>query len=358
MTAPLPLWLFHTILSHMNPCEDLTINPNPHTLTTKAPATLMLMGEHAVLRGAAALVMAVNYSLCVTLSHPSSFGCDPTPDIQIHSKLCVFKGSLVQLSQEPRLKFVYSALQYFKEDLQKNLLYPLSLTIESNFESTWGLGSSAAVLVATLGGLWHWIKGAPATPVILFDNALALLHQTQGRGSGADLAGTIWGGILHYQVNPRVIEPLAIPDALHTTPLTAIYCGYKTPTPVVIRKVQAEFDKDPLRYARIYADIHHAATQGIQALKAHHLPAFYQAIAHNQALMVELGVSDSMLDLILQRLNTHAPSIPGKISGSGLGDCVIAFGTVDPTLFSDLPQIVCLPMTFNTQGVQYEYLHP
>merc|ERR1711865_1201575 len=74
-----------------------------------------------------------------------------------------------------------------------------------------GLGSSAAVTVATLG-LLHELTNQEATAPLLKSKvrlhtaALKLTRQLQGRGSGADLAASLHGGLLGYQLPPEAID--------------------------------------------------------------------------------------------------------------------------------------------------------
>jgi mevalonate kinase len=65
-----------------------------------------------------------------------------------------------------------------------------------------------------------------------------------------------------------------------------------------------------------------------------------------QKLMVELGVSDSTLRRMIDTLKT-SPNIQGaKISGSGLGDCILTLGEVTQHYIGEHIKI-----TMATEGV-------
>jgi mevalonate kinase len=46
--------------------------------------------------------------------------------------------------------------------------------------------------------------------------------------------------------------------------------------------------------------------------------------------MVELNVSDAILDALVSRARAEIDVTAAKISGSGLGDCILAMGRVPP----------------------------
>ena len=46
--------------------------------------------------------------------------------------------------------------------------------------------------------------------------------------------------------------------------------------------------------------------------------------------MVDMGVSNRALDDIVFRMRKCPEVLGAKISGSGLGDCALALGTIDP----------------------------
>ncbi|MCP4922759.1 MAG: GHMP kinase, partial [bacterium] len=115
-------------------------------IKTSAPGSLMVMGEHAVLHGYPALVTAINKRLNIqlTLRHDRK--------IFIHSALGTYQGNLDALDLEgnPSFRFVLKTLDHFRLQLTNGL----DILIESEIDSTKGLGSSAALVVALVSGLY------------------------------------------------------------------------------------------------------------------------------------------------------------------------------------------------------------
>jgi len=163
------------------------------TVTTSAPGSLMLLGEHAVLHGHRALVCAINRRITVHLS-PLLDG-----SVRIVSSLGDYQCPLSDLLDHPSFRFV---LQAIRQHLGK-ITSGFELRIESGFSAEIGFGSSAAVTVATHAALMHWRVGEPPKPETLFDQSLKTIHAVQGSGSGSDLAASVFGGIVGYSTEPE-----------------------------------------------------------------------------------------------------------------------------------------------------------
>jgi len=284
-------------------------------ITTSAPGSLMLLGEHAVLHGKRALVCAINRRITVRL-FPTQ-----THSVEIISERGNYQSPLADLAEHASLKFV---LQTIRQHL-KNLPSGFQLKIESEFSADIGFGSSAAVTVATHAALMHWTTNQAPKDKELFSQSLKTVHAVQGRGSGADLASSIFGGCVGYSTRPE-FQPLEI-----STPLTAVYCGYKTPTPEVIRRVEQLRAKDPEKYDRIYSRIDASIGDAISCLRNNDFSTFGKLLNRNQQWMDEMGVNTPELQEIIEVLQAD-PTISGaKISGSGMGDCVVGIGHADLT---------------------------
>jgi mevalonate kinase len=273
----------------------------------------MLLGEHAVLHGKRALVGAINRRITVELFQTLE------KNVRITSSLGKYEAPLDKLTDHPSLRFVIQAIRQHTDQLPGGF----ELVIESEFSADIGFGSSAAVTVATHAALLFWILGEAPAQERLFNEALKTVHAVQGRGSGADLAASVFGGIVGYTVDPDFM-PVEV-----SIPLTAVYCGYKTPTADVILRVEHLRAEDPEKYERIYEEMDASARAAISNLRNHDFPAFGKILNRNQELMHEMGVNTPELQEIVGALQ-RAPEIVGaKISGSGLGDCAIGIGVAN-----------------------------
>jgi len=287
------------------------VNPDSApTITTSAPGSLMLLGEHAVLHGKRALVCAINRRITVRLSRSSE------SSVRIVSNLGNYRSPLGDLVDHPSFRFVLQGIKQHRDRIPSGF----ELRIDSEFSADIGFGSSAAVTVATHAALMQWTNNKAPEHKELFSQSLETVCAVQGRGSGADLAASVFGGVVDYSTAPEFHR---LPVSL---PLTAVYCGYKIPTLEVIRKVEQLRTADPDEHERIYSEMDLSVEEAVAALKGNDLPLFGLVLDRNQQLMDKLGVNTPELQEIVTALQ-YAPNISGaKISGSGMGDCAIGIG--------------------------------
>ncbi len=282
----------------------------PLRVVASAPGSLMLLGEHAVLHGHRALVCAINRRITVRL-----FPMEER-EVRIDSSLGSYESPLGDLVDDAKLRFVIQAVRQHADRLPSGL----ELRIDSEFSADIGFGSSAAVTVAVNAAIFSWLLGEPPEPEQLFALSLKTVRAVQGRGSGADLAASVFGGVVGYTTKPT-FQPVPV-----SMPLTAVYCGYKTPTPKVIQKVEQLRAADPIKYERIFEAMDQGVLSALDCLRNHGLSQFGTILNRNQQLMDEMGVNTPELQEIVEALQASPDVFGAKISGSGLGDCAVGIG--------------------------------
>ncbi len=287
------------------------------SFSAKIPGSAMLLGEHAVLHGYPAVVCAANHFITVTLTPRSD------ESILLHSALGVHKTLLSELSVQKPFEFVLTAILLYQHKLKTGF----DLNIESNFSHEVGLGSSAAVSVATIKVLRDYLK-LPSTDLIIFHDSVSVIRKVQGRGSGADVAASVFGGVIAYRSHPLHIEKLNAIDL----PLSLFYSGSKMKTAEVLSYVNEKFKAEPTKLNEIYVGIGECANRGIEAIKQHDWIALGQAMNAQQVWMTALGVNNEALQQSIDLLSQEKKILGAKISGSGLGDCVIALGDLENSL--------------------------
>jgi len=281
-------------------------------LKASAPGSLMLLGEYAVLHGKQALVCAVDKRITVTLL--------PRADnkIEIQSHHGHYSTDLSQIKIEKPFHFVLGALKQYHAKLKQGC----EINIESEFSDRVGLGSSAAVTVATLAALTMWLD-IQLVPFNILRQGRAVVRQIQGIGSGADIAASVYGGMVGYTAQPLFAEKFAI---VH--PLTALYAGFKTPTVEAIKQVQTHFATYPHLYRHICNSIGQCAVEGIALLRKQEWVQLGEIMNMQQGMMESLGVSSPLLRDMVDELRKQSGILGAKVSGSGLGDCVIGLGAI------------------------------
>lgn len=304
----------------------------------------MLFGEHAVLRGKTAVVAAINARLEITLT-PNNinkiiiFSNFSNSINQTHLAL-----DLDNLDQELKINKNHKQLIYVLESIQHvhhkhkiTLGFSLDLTI-GNLRDSVGFGSSAAVTVGVLSVVHKFAtkiqyksnsNNLDLTKDSLLNQSIKIIHRVQeGIGSGADLAASIYGGIISYK--NFVVENIV----KKSLSLTTIYCGYKIKTIEVVKTINLTINQSPQYqslFNHIFNSLDFCSKLAIQAIEKEDFPLIGKLMDVAHGCMSGLGIVDSNLDRLATDLRSMKGIYGSKVSGAGLGDCVIGLGTmVDP----------------------------
>lgn len=310
-------------------------------LKASAPGSLMLLGEYAVLDGKHALVCAINKRISVILK--------PRTDtrIELHSTILGlptqhYATDLTTLDISKPFDYVLGVFKHYQSRLRRGC----DLEITSEFSDKVGLGSSAAVLVATLLAVVHWLD-IKASPLDLVRQGRQIVKQVQGIGSGADIAASVYGGLVGYRNQPIAAEKFSI-----THPISVLYSGFKTPTVQAIKQVQQRFLHYPQLFRAINTSIGQCAADGITVLRQGHWDKLGDMMNIQQGMLDALGVNMPILQHMVTDLRKQPGILGAKISGSGLGDCVIALGELaaDYVYADATSDVRYLPLTMTLQG--------
>jgi mevalonate kinase len=301
----------------------------------------MLLGEHAVLSKNHAVVCAINKYIQVSaelITHTKSdnaWQCIIVAPNFGQVNIC-----LDNLTVKPPFTFVLQAMVSFLPQLKQltaQLKCDLQLTINAQFSATLGFGSSSAVTVATIAAVHNLIYQEKLLARDLLMQAHKVVRAVQIVGSGADLAASIYGGVISYNSLTYLVEQL--PDIGE---FYLIYAGYKTATADVIAHVAQSFKEQPQQLDKIYKLINQNVHNGVQAIKKQDYTALKNIFDDAYALQQQLQISDPVLDEIITLAANGS-----KISGSGLGDCIITFNEINSTKYA------VYPIKVSMQGLKY-----
>lgn len=320
------------------------------SITVSAPGKLMLLGEHAVVYGRPCIVTAVNQRMrvIVKLTDEPVFQLN-APDVQIEN----YKKPMSELGigNTPKgVKFVEIAIKNFieKHPIQDGI----KVTTASEFSSQFGLGSSSASTVCTIKALSE-IAGINLDSKSIFNLAYKTVLDIQGKGSGFDVAAAIHGGTLYFIKGGQVIEPLKI-DSL---PLIVGYSGIKADTVTLVNQVLEKAKKYPQVIEDIYSNIDKLVEQAKVAILGKDWISLGELMNFNEGYLSSLGVEGKKLaDMIYGARDAGAYG--AKLSGGGIGDCMIALASEDKTqavkdgIIAAGGQVI--DVTANVEGVRIE----
>ena len=267
----------------------------------RAPGKLVLSGAYAVLSGAPALVAAVDRYVLADSAQPASF---LTPEVR------------AAIGARP-------APWFDADDLREN-------------GQKLGLGSSAAILVASLAALELELEPAlddAALCARVYEPALLAHRAAQGGGSGVDVAASAYGGVLAATRtnNELTLTPSALPSALH---FDVWACSASASTAAFLALIAEFARRDPtLHRARIGAQAE-AARAALSAAQSDDAPGFVSAIARQVVTLTALGeaAGASIVTAELGELGQLAARLGSAFlpAGAGGGDVAYWVGLTPP----------------------------
>lgn len=322
-------------------------------IIARVPGKLLLAGEYAILSpGALALVLAVNRYLEVELHSAGRF--------EIESELWPQPWAFDSLEQaaleaapEPLqlvAKALYLGAEYLGERLQ--LDGPFRLQLRSQLHEAQvkaGLGSSSAACVGVLAALFARCGENLAlfeTKVRLYRLAVLAHRQVQKQGSGADIAGHIFGSVTAYTSPDFQALPYGVPlkelidhkkwpllDLQHLAwpeelRLDVGWTGQPAYSPDYIALYKEWREKAPELEGEFLFQANTASLALLQAVREGAIAPLIAGIARAQRalLFLDQELPEAIETHTLQALVRAAVELggAGKLSGAGGGDCGIA----------------------------------
>ncbi|MFZ5894389.1 MAG: mevalonate kinase family protein [Myxococcota bacterium] len=227
-------------------------------MRAQAPGKLVLSGAYAVLEGTRAIVVAVDRYVVADSERSAEF---VTPEVR------------EALPSGDAPWFDASGLRVDGRKL--------------------GLGSSAAILVASLGAL-----ELAAQPKLeeselrarVFPRALAAHRRAQRGGSGVDVASSTYGGTLVVKPVGETLEltPVELPSDLK---FWALASGVPASTPELIRHVHALRAANPGQYETLMQAQALASERAADALANRDARTLLDALAEQGAALAALGAA-------------------------------------------------------------------
>ncbi len=292
-------------------------------MKARAPGKVVLSGAYSVLYGAPAVVAAVDRYVVSDASLPASF---VTPEVRI------------AVGAEAPPHFDASALR----DQGRKL----------------GLGSSAAIVVASLAALARKpLLVATLSPTLsdsdsenfagdplddpevrgrIFTTALRAHQAAQGGGSGIDVAASCFGGVLIAERNSEQerleLEPVELPGSLV---LEVWASGTPASTSDLLGQVRTLERNRPELFSALIADQAQAARDAADALRKADAARFVSALQDQGRALAALGHSARapIVTDAVKALDELAQAEAGVVlpSGAGGGDIALYAGLSPPS---------------------------
>ncbi len=289
-------------------------------VTASAPAKIILFGEHFVVYGEPAIVLAIDkraYAKVESRDDKRLYLRSVNLNLAGYFENGVFKVEQGD-AKEAKMKFepVKLAVNRVLETCGKNV--GLDIEISSSVPVAAGLGSSAAVVAAVttaVGALLN-VKMSKEDVFRITYEAEKIVH---GTPSGIDPAISTFGGTLLFQMDTG-FKPLEVKMDI---PLVIGDTGVERLTRVQVEKVREVKEKYPQVVDQIMLAAREIVLRAIDAIKENDLDVLGDLMNINHALLYGIGVSDESLEWLINAAR-KAGALGAKLTGAGGGGCMIA----------------------------------
>lgn len=282
-----------------------------------APGKVILFGEHAVVYGEPAIAVALSLRTEVTVRE---------------------QGDQHRVNGQPLTAHAHAYIKDAIEALWKG--GPLDVRTDSRIPSASGLGSSAALAVATSAALLQ-LQGRLSEELVARSAYDAEWTAQKGRGSPTDTSTVTHGSavLVDREKGPGLLWEIARGERrwylhhLDAPPLSLVvgHSGTRGRTADEVAKV-ARFVKRTGFAREVIRDLGRTTRGAMAALTAVDKKALGARMDEAHNLLSILGVSTPRLDDLCQAARRHAYG--AKLTGSGGGGSMIAL-TDDPKACAD-----------------------
>ncbi len=324
-------------------------------ITEKAPGKLYISGEYAVVEnGYPAILVALDQFVTCSIEE-SAAEVGKIISRQYHNNALQWHRLGEQMVVDNRdnpFSYILSAIKVTEEYARSfaRELRIFDLHIDSQLDSDsgkkYGLGSSAAVTVATVKVLCRFYN-LPVTKDEIFKLAAIAHFEVQGNGSLGDVAASVYGGWIAYHsfdrqwlaqqrkyLDLRTLVDLPWPDlkieslkAPSNLQLLIGWTGKPASTSQLVDKISLFKARQQKEYRQFLEDSKHCIQRMVDGFHNADLESIKNEIRYNRELLKQLGTNSGVHieTPVLNKLCEIAEDFGGaaKTSGAGGGDCGI-----------------------------------
>lgn len=274
-------------------------------VVASAPGKIILTGEHFVVHGACAIAAAVDRRVKVTFSSVSG-----QPFIQ--------SGRIRSALTDKDGKFLLVKAILREVQSRNKARDSFAVKISSDIPAGSGLGSSAAVAVATSAAALKF-NGLEATDSKIQELAMIGEKQVHGNPSGIDVESSMRGGLILFS-RASGAKSVPLDKALN---FLIVYSGKTRKTSALISRVSLKKEMFPHFFSSLARSASFLSLEFLDALTCGDLPRIGALMNISQATLDWIGVSTPSMDKLIENLASQ--DVFGvKLTGAGGGGSVIA----------------------------------
>lgn len=332
-------------------------------VTASAPGKAILFGEHAVVYGKPAIAVAVNRKAIVTIQEGTyDYINVKIPELDVYGAIDIKNHKINPLKtsttpdqfsgSHPNSKHPESLTSHLKSDdpessgssfkaddltssplnlgiLQfiRNAIFNgqfqpdhgLDVQVDLEIPIGAGLGSSAAITVATIAALARYLQED-----LTLEHIAKMAHQVeldvQGAASPLDTTISTYGGFIYFASQGSTVKLKPAMDM----PLVIGYTPHPGNTGKLVAGVRKLHDDHPEIIKPILATIEKIVNQARDAIINGNQQEVGELMNINQGLLDALGVNTNQLSNLVYQARS-AGAIGSKLTGAGGGGSIIAY---------------------------------
>jgi len=279
-----------------------------------APAKMILFGEHSVVYGQPAIAGAINKRAYVEIkeSHNDksilkSYDLNFEVELNTRNKTYILKKGKPGI-----IRYILEAFHRIHDHS------PVVMTLSSEIPIGSGLGSSAAVTVATLAALYRY-HNIRFNKKSLAHDAHMVEQAVQGVASPLDTLVSTYGGLVYLSRNKR-FEPLKVH---FNAPFVIGYTNKHGNTGKMVKDVRNLKNKNPFIINQVINSMGNLTNLGKKAIFKRDYTKIGELMNINHGFLDVLGVNTLELSRMVYTAR-ECGAIGSKTTGSGGGGSIIA----------------------------------
>lgn len=288
-----------------------------------APGKVILTGEHFVVHGEPALVMAINRYVEVSVEERNDRAIYVSTSLGPSG---LFVGDEFRSERGGgEARGMLEPIKISAEAVLKRLGERRGLSIEaaSTLPVAVGLGSSGAAAVATVAAVGR-LLGADLSRESIIGLATAAERYVHVNPSGIDQSVSAYGGVVSYSKSEGVSR-LKVESVV---PVVIGNTGVGRNTGRLVDNVRVRVERVPSVMKPLIEAAGKLTVQAIDALRSGDLKELGLLMDVNHGLLVALGVSCEELDRLVYAAR-RGGALGAKLTGGGGGGCVVALTRVE-----------------------------